>query len=127
MAVGEKNPTITRAIFGSDIQGTIIGPAVGIIIYNTVNSEWTIKTYAPLPYSDYDLYFPTLTGCPPIGRYVDKDCYRDALVGFADGIRSEDGRIEATGNVCYGNTECIEFYNTLIEDRGVFILTTNGI
>jgi hypothetical protein len=118
VAAGERNPVLTRVIFGSDLEGCWLGPAAGIITFDTETGDWTVTTHAPLPPSDANLYFPSITLSAPQGR--DAGC---AVISFGT-VRSVDGRIEASGTV---PEEAISEIMFLLEDRSVFVLTTNSI
>src|SRR5512139_588067 len=76
MAVGQVNPTITRAIFGGEpsAAGASVKAAVGIVTLNFQTGDWTLTTYAPLPSTDNNLYRAGITLSTPLaghgGRYA---------------------------------------------------------
>jgi len=132
MAAGERNPVLTRVIFGSDERGCWIGPAVGIITFDTETGEWTITTHAPLPRTDVDLYHLAITVSAPHGRYITPDTEYGCAASLAT-VYSVDGRIEASGTLSdifqdpQDLQDYIDIIIQLLEDRAVFVLTTNSI
>lgn len=124
VAVAQGGPSIvTRPIFASDASGHYVGPAVGIVTFNTETGDWTVSTRNRLPQSDFNYYYPALSTSPVLvvpgpGRWVQDSYY------WAGYFVSVDGVVEASGTV--GPDE-LEFMNQALAARGIFILATNSI
>jgi len=125
VAVAQGNPTIViRPIFASDATGQYVGPAVGIVTFNTETGDWTLSTRDRLPSSDYDLYYlaistSTIQTFPHVGRWVG-----DSYGLTAGALQSVDGVIEASGTV---DPLELDLFNQAIADHGIFMLLTNSI
>ena len=123
VAVADGNPRIViRPIFASDISGQEVGPAVGLVTFNTETGDWTVSTRDRLPLSDANIYYPSISlsqpsTLPGYGRFV-QDSY------FWVHLMSVDGVIEASGTVTPWELDLI---NQALANRGVFLLATNSI
>ncbi len=119
-AAAEKPTTITRRVCGSDtLAGTFVGPAVGIVTFNTTDGRWTITTYGPLPSADGNLYQLAITTSAPHGRWA-----TDSISLTAPIIESVDGRIETSGQI---DPAKLSEVNQCIADGGVFLLWPNDV
>jgi len=124
VAVAEGDPTIvTRPIFASDSSGHYVGPAVGIVTFDTETGDWTVSTRNRLPQSDFNYYYPALSISPVVavpgyGRWVQEAYF------WAGYMVSVDGVVEASGTVEAWELDLI---NEALANRGIFLLATNSI
>lgn len=121
VAVAEGNQRIViRPIFASDILVREVGPAVGIVTFDTETGDWTVTTRNRLPQADYDIYSPSISTSPVStlprsGRRVEA-AYTWAIVTSVDGV------IAASGTV---TPEVLDLINQALADGGIFLLGTN--
>jgi hypothetical protein len=121
-AAAQGNATVTRPIFASDASGHTIGPAVGIVTFNTETGDWTLSTRDRLPQSDANIYYLAISTSPvstepKVGRWVE-DCF------WWTYLWSVNGAIEASGTV---EPWQLDLINDALENHGIFLLPTNSI
>jgi len=123
VAVAEGQPSIViRPIFASDFLVQHVGPAVGIVTFNTETGDWTVRTRNRLPASDFDYYGPSISTSPAstfprYGRWV-QDAYT------WDWVVSVGGVVNASGTVTPEERDLI---NQALANGGIFLLGTNSI
>lgn len=113
---------VVRPIFASDMNGEYVGPAVGMVTFNTETGDWTVSTRDRLPYTDVNLYYPAISVGPPshwpgYGRYVE-DAFFWTYFYAVNGVINESGTVEPWQ---------LEIINQAFEDGGIFLLMTNSI
>jgi hypothetical protein len=125
MAVGEENPTITRAIFGGPPSeaGVSVKVALGIVTLNFQTGEWTLTTYAPLPSTDANLYYAGITLSTPLAGQGGR--YANGVSEFVGWINSVDGRIVASGTI--NDLGLLTEIEILLEGGSVFVLMPNDV